>query len=382
VSDAGKGPDGPGGDFGRRKEVDAGSGLRFCRAVLPSVSRTFALTIRVLPPGLRDSVTVAYLLCRMADHLEDSVWAPPRSRIAGLRALEALLEDPGLPHSGRYDEVLASPELLSGPGSGSGGPSRRLGSGILLARRDLVFAAFRAQPPDASAVIARWVREMASGMGRYVGRECDEPVPRTLATRDDLFAYCWCVAGTVGHLLTDLFLARLGPEAAPVASRLRELAEPFGRGLQVTNVLQDIAEDRGRGWVYVPEEMARRRGISARDLGDPGHRDAGLRVVGDLVLEAAGLLDRAMEYTLLLPRRAARIRLFCALPVVFAVRTLGRIWGEPRVLEGGGKVRISRGEVRGLLAASLLNCAFDRGLRRLYRRERSRLDRLISACPL
>ena len=40
-------------------------------AILPKVSRTFALTIPQLPPALRRAVTNAYLLCRIADTIED-----------------------------------------------------------------------------------------------------------------------------------------------------------------------------------------------------------------------------------------------------------------------------------------------------------------------
>ena len=43
----------------------------FCRSLLPEVSRTFALNIPVLPAPLELVVTVAYLLCRIADTLED-----------------------------------------------------------------------------------------------------------------------------------------------------------------------------------------------------------------------------------------------------------------------------------------------------------------------
>ena len=39
--------------------------------ILPHVSRTFALTIPQLPPALRTAVTSAYLLCRIADTIED-----------------------------------------------------------------------------------------------------------------------------------------------------------------------------------------------------------------------------------------------------------------------------------------------------------------------
>ena len=40
---------------------------RFCTAILPAVSRTFALGIKVLPGALGQAVLDAYLLCRIAD---------------------------------------------------------------------------------------------------------------------------------------------------------------------------------------------------------------------------------------------------------------------------------------------------------------------------
>jgi farnesyl-diphosphate farnesyltransferase len=202
-----------------------------------------------------------------------------------------------------------------------------------------------------------------------------------LETSDDLRAYAYYVAGTVGHLLTDLFALHLGGERCR-AERLRDLAAPFGLGLQFTNILQDLAEDRRRGWSYVPEDLARRHGTTARGLDDPRLRPAALRVIGDLVREAAGYLDRAMEYTLLLPRGAPRVRLFCLWPTFFALRTLVRVWGEDRVLAGGEKVRITRPEVRRVIGTTAAACLTNSGLAHLYASERARLERRIALRPV
>jgi farnesyl-diphosphate farnesyltransferase len=70
-----------------------GQDRQTCAELLPSVSRTFALTIRVLPRPLRDPVTIAYLLCRIADLLEDATAGDPETRIAGLEALAHALAD-------------------------------------------------------------------------------------------------------------------------------------------------------------------------------------------------------------------------------------------------------------------------------------------------
>ena len=50
----------------------SGEDLHFCREVLPRVSRTFAVNIRLLNGTLGGAVRTGYLLCRAADALEDS----------------------------------------------------------------------------------------------------------------------------------------------------------------------------------------------------------------------------------------------------------------------------------------------------------------------
>jgi farnesyl-diphosphate farnesyltransferase len=198
-----------------------------------------------------------------------------------------------------------------------------------------------------------------------------------LQTSEELRAYATYVAGTVGYMLTELFALRLGRRLAS-AERLRELALPFGLGLQFTNILQDLAEDRKRGWSYVPEEVARRYGTSARALDAPEERKAAMRVIADLVREAAGYLDRAMDYSLALPRRSPRLRLFCLWPTFFALRTLVRVLGEERILTGGEKIRISRREVRAIIGRTGAACLSDHWLRSLYVTERARLERRMT----
>src|SRR5512134_1471962 len=66
----------------------------FCRAILPKVSRTFALGIRLLPAGLEEAVRTSYLLCRSADTIEDSADLPAARKDALLTELRRCLDDP------------------------------------------------------------------------------------------------------------------------------------------------------------------------------------------------------------------------------------------------------------------------------------------------
>ena len=74
---------------------------------------------------------------------------------------------------------------------------------------------------------------------------------RVLAAESDYNAYCFYVAGTVGHMATELVVVHYGL-ADDVATRLSASCEACGRGLQKTNILKDFAEDLGRGISYLP----------------------------------------------------------------------------------------------------------------------------------
>lgn len=358
-----------------------------CREILPRVSRTFALTIRVLPDSLRDPITVAYLLCRLADVVEDAGQLEPRRRIEALRQLAGALRQRGTSVGAIVHAFDGVAELERPSGGSARGQDDAAAS--LLRERATVERCFTRLPESQAVILGRWIETMALGMATFVAREesaaggpSDRGVPFALETREELHLYAYYVAGTVGHLLAELFAEELDPGGRGLIERMRPLASPFGVGLQLTNILQDLAEDRKRGWSYVPEEAARAHGTSISTLDRPEAREAALRVVGELALEAMGLLDRALDFTLLIPASAPRVRLFCLWPIFFALRTLGRIWGEERVVSGGQKVRITRGEVRYLMGVTSLACGFDRAILWAYRRERARLDRRMAAHPL
>jgi farnesyl-diphosphate farnesyltransferase len=227
----------------------------------------------------------------------------------------------------------------------------------------------------------RSVQPVTASSPVAAGAPVEKRIPFVLATEEELRAYAWYVAGTVGHLLTELFERHCG-SCWPERERMRELSVSFGLGLQFTNILQDLADDRRRGWSYVPEDLARRCGTSVQHLDDPAERAAALSVIGSLVRDASEYLEQAIEYTLLLPKRAPRLRLFCLWPTFFAVRTLVRIWGEEQVLTDGVRVRISRPEVRRVITLTTGLCCSNAGLRGLWKGERDRLRRRMEARPL
>jgi farnesyl-diphosphate farnesyltransferase len=185
-----------------------------------------------------------------------------------------------------------------------------------------------------------------------------------LARSGDLDDYCYYVAGVVGEMLTDLFCG-YSPDIAQQRTALHDLAASFAQGLQMTNILKDIWEDRSRGACWLPQEVFTRHGIDLARL-SPDHYDArfgaGLR---ELIGVAHAHLRNALAFTLLIPGRETGIRRFCLWAIGLAVLTLRRIERNPR-FTFGAQVKVSRSAVALTRILTSLAVRNDRMLMRLF----------------
>jgi farnesyl-diphosphate farnesyltransferase len=311
--------------------LPTGADAAFCAAMLPKVSRTFAICIRLLPGELEHPVLVAYLLCRIADTIEDS---------ASLRAAdkERLLGD------FRSCLEAGGPTAASLRQAFAGGTSDEE---LLVREADAVLREFRLLPEPQQHAIRPWVQEMSDGMATFALRKEEGQAAHIEALRTvaELDRYCYYVAGTVGHMLTELFRLRAGEDERIRYGTLDRLATSFGLGLQLTNIIKDVADDRERDWSFVPQELCQLAGIEPEQLHDGKHGAAALQVMHRLIEKAKRHLRDALTYTTTLPRREYGIRLFCLTALYFAVRTLELAERDDRLLDPDHKVKISRRDI-------------------------------------
>ncbi|MGH9367211.1 MAG: squalene/phytoene synthase family protein [Thermoanaerobaculia bacterium] len=286
--------------------------------LLEKTSRTFALSIPVLPEPTRREVMIAYLLFRIADTFEDAARWEPGSRIGALSEFRALLAASSRPQA----------ERLAGKWSAAG-PSAHAGYRELIAEVPFVLDAFFALRPDAVEPVRVHVIRSAEGMARYVARTRGKAL--VLSDLPDLKAYCYVVAGIVGEMLTELFL--LGrPGLQGIAPFLRERASTFGEALQLVNILKDSAADASEGRRYLPPDVPREEvfGLARGDLA----------TAADYIraLQSAQAPRGLVEFT--------------ALPVLLARASLDRIEKH------GAGSKVSRPEV--FLLTQRLKRALDR----------------------
>jgi 4,4'-diapophytoene synthase len=322
--------------------------IAYQHAILQDVSRTFALTIPQLPGGLQTVVGNAYLLCRIADTIEDS---------------DTLTVDEKLQFSQAFVDVVAG----TAPADNFGEPlANRLGGTTLEAERDLVRNTFRVVrvthsfPPDDQAALARCVRIMAGGMEDFQEGQF------TAGLRDQahLDAYCYHVAGVVGEMLTELFCLH-SPAIAERRETLSALAVSFGEGLQMTNILKDIWDDKSRNVVWLPRAVFDELGFDLAGLSADNHGEAFQEGLQKLVGVTMGHLDNALAYALAIPKSEPGIRRFCLWAVGMAVLTVRRIYHNP-AFTSGNEVKISRRSVRNTILATGLTGRSNVLLRALF----------------
>lgn len=323
--------------------------LIYCREALRRVSRSFSIPISMLRPPLEAAVTCGYLLCRIADTIEDAEDLPTATRDALYAAFLDTLE-------GRA-EPTTFVALAAAFGEGDEAEVAR--------HLPRVMGVFASLPEASQASVARWVGEMTRGMAIYSRRAPDEDGVVALKTLEDLERYCYFVAGTVGHLLTELFVQALRVLEADRLRSLRAAAEEFGLGLQLVNVLKDVAEDRERGWSFVPTAVCEARGLRPADLTRPEHRDAAHEALAPVFERAHRALDGALAYTLAIPPAATDLRLFCLIPLWMAVRTLALLRGNDAQLRTES-AKIDRGEVMAIIESCRAHCGDDEMLRQTY----------------
>ena len=324
------------------------SDLAYQADILQGVSRTFALTIPQLPASLAVAVSNAYLLCRIADTIEDE----PALGAAGKREL-----------SEAFIEVLAGRDS---PESFATDLVPRLSHHTTAAEVNLVRNTPRVVRithgfDDAQRTsLERCVRIMSRGMAEFQQN-------KTLAGLEDLAhldRYCYHVAGVVGEMLTELFCG-YSQEVEANRQELSKLAVSFGQGLQMTNILKDIWEDRQRGACWLPREIFQRTGFDLAVLSPQARGRPFEEGLAELIGITRAHLCNALAYTLMMPRHEAGIRRFCLRALAMAVLTLRKIHAR-RDFTAGSAVKISRNSVRATVLVTNALAGHDCALRFLF----------------
>jgi len=310
--------------------------------LLRRVSRSFYLSLAILPRDLREPIGLAYLLARAADTVADTRLLARDERLSHLSTLRDAF-------AGRAADASAVARACA--------PLRTLGAErrllealpAALERLARLPAADRAQ---AAMVLDTLTSGMIFDLERFPGEDASRLA--ALETLEELDRYTYLVAGCVGPFWTALHVAHRPRLAGWDVAAMSTLAVRFGKALQMTNVLRDVPGDLRHGRCYLPARELEALALAPSDLLDPVRSPAARPLLRRLLAQALSHYDAAWEYTLAVPRSEWRMRLACAWPLMIGLETVAALAAHPDALAASPPVKISRGRVRAILARSLV----------------------------
>lgn len=298
-------------------------------SLLKSVSRSFYLTIRLLPTRLREPIGLAYLLARASDTVADSADASAAERRGHLAALARMIQ-----HGEREGLAALQRDIRS----------NHSGEMELISKLDRCLDWLAGQQDfdreQIRVVMARIIRGQDLDLARF--GDAREVIG--LSTAEDLEEYTYLVAGCVGEFWTDLCLHHLPRYSRLAVEPLRALGIDYGKGLQLVNILRDMPADLRSGRCYLPTSEVE----AATVVANPATAAEACR---RWQCRARTLLTAGRQYIESL--RPARLRAAVYLPWNLGLKTLDLIAARPP-LETTERVKVTRATVRKALAQAVL----------------------------
>ncbi|MDH4152813.1 MAG: squalene/phytoene synthase family protein [Nitrospira sp.] len=311
------------------------------RDLLKQVSRLFYTTLVVVPADVREQVGVAYLFARAADTIADTELIDRPRRLGFLHRLRNQFAGDRID----WEQVRTIQQAV--------GPLQQdSAERVLLERLDECFEIFLELLPDDRRKIQQVMMTLTQGMemdlSTFSGASTADLA--ALKTLDDLDRYTYSVAGCVGEFWTALMCAHRKALANWDVQQMSERGVRFGKGLQLTNIVKDIAHDLQKGRCYIPETMLSEVGLTPQDLLAQRCLSQLRPVLSKLIRMAVEHLDQGWAYTMAIPRHETRLRLACMWPILSAGESLKLVMHSPDLLNPAVKVKIPRSKVYQIMA--------------------------------
>jgi len=308
-------------------------------SLLRDVSRSFYLTLRVLPSAIRPQIGLAYLLARTTDTIADTELVPLDQRLTALQSLRERI-------TGANNDPVNFGELARQQGA----PAER----ALLEKCEDSLSLLRALSVSDRLLLVTVLQTILSGqeldLRRFAGATPSNIV--SLRTAEELDDYTYRVAGCVGEFWTRMCRAHAFPSANLDDSFLLANGVRFGKGLQLVNILRDLPVDLRHGRCYLPSEQLGACGLEPRELLQASNEPR-LRPLLDAHLDQAEAhLTAGWAYTRELPQRCVRIRLACAWPLLIGRQTV-LLLRQPGILNPDQRVKVTRADVKRILWRSV-----------------------------
>lgn len=315
------------------------------RKILRNVSRSFDLSIRLLPSTLQAPVAIGYLLARATDTVADTAALDLEERRILLDLMTQVIASPSL-DAGTTNEVSRLSQAFAAQQTD---PHERALMRALPHCLPLIQTLDEADQASVRQVLGHITRGQQGDMTRF------GPGLNALNTQAELEDYTWCVAGSVGEFWTELCERHLPGYSHLPATEMMQFGREYGKGLQRLNILRDAGADLAAGRCYFPIETLTRFGLSPQQLADAACQTSATGLATLKALEplfaqwldhTQGQLAGGLRYATAL--KPLRLRLASALPALIGARTVAllRQTGPVALIQ---RIKMPRHEMRRLM---------------------------------
>ena len=308
--------------------------------ILRSVSRSFYLSIRFLPTPLREPVALAYLLARTTDTVTDTISISSNLRTEVLQMLSNAIQ------AKASREVVV--DLIASFLPLQHDPTERRLLESLPGCLDWLEHVEEADRSDIRVVLAKITHGQMLDLWRF-----DNPAEiHALQSAADVDEYTYLVAGCVGEFWTRLCFRHVRELATLSEDEMLALGKRYGMALQLINVLRDAGSDLRAGRCYFPEEELRAAHLTGPQiLSEPERFQPIYRRWTE---KAQDGLECGLRYSRAIRNR--RVRAATVLPALIGAGTLALL-RDAGMSMLDRRVKVSRGEVRGIIASLAITLA-------------------------
>jgi farnesyl-diphosphate farnesyltransferase len=326
------------------------------RNLLKQVSRSFYLTLRILPRSINSQLSITYLLARTTDTITDTNLLPADQRLTTLQEVRKAINAAADGSAFNLKDISIKEQGTSIDGA-------------LLVNLEKILRILQEFSSGDRSSIRNVLNTISHGqemdMVRFGTASADTVV--ALSNDQELNDYTYCVAGCVGEFWTKMCRSHVFPKARLNDELLLQNGVRFGRGLQLVNILRDLPEDLHRGRCYIPKDRLASCGLQPRDLLDPAAINRFRLLYDSYLQQAEEHLSAGWSYTEMLPYRQMRIRLACAWPILIGIKTLHQLRTN-NVLDSHNRIKLNRAEIHRLMIQTVLLCPYPTVFNRLFER--------------
>jgi farnesyl-diphosphate farnesyltransferase len=319
--------------------------------ILRSVSRSFYLSIRILPRRMREPVGLAYLLARATDTVADTTKISATIRRETLRALVSAIQSGA--ESSQILDLQKSFAFLQ---------TNQAERTLIESLSGCLAFLDRLEPADREDV-RTVLDKITRGQEMDIDRFGVDGAVQALATTADLNQYTYLIAGSVGEFWTRVCVRHVPNFADKSNDKMLDWGKRYGDGLQLINILRDAGADLRAGRCYFPIEDLDRVGLKPSEIS--GHPARFKPVFQKWLEEAEQGIQAGMEYVRAIRER--RIRGATVLPALIGARTLALLRAAGGVILKE-KIKVPRHEVRGIIGSVVITLASRKRLDAMFQK--------------